>query len=98
MCWEVQSGIARSEVAWRGAAGSWATEGGYVGAVGGRYGWGRVAGCIRVAVGGIVVRGVVHDTLEEDHVVSGGGWGQLWRAAGNWGRLMAWARARWAAC
>ena len=69
-----------SEVAWRGAAGGWATEGGYVGAVGGRHGWGRVAGCIRVAVGGRVpevMRGVVHATLVEHCVVSGGGWGQL---------------------
>ena len=48
-----------------------------------------------------VMRGVVHATLVEHCVVSGGGWGQLWRGTGNWlgwGRLMAWARARWAAC
>ena len=62
-----------------------------------------MAGCDRVTVGGRVpevVRGVVHATLVEHCVVSGGGRGQLWRAAGNWlgwGRLMAGAREWWAA-
>ena len=51
-----------------------------------------------MAVGGRVpefVRGVVHNTLVDHCVVSGGDRGQLWRAVGNWlgwGRLLAWVR------
>ena len=68
--------------------------------MGGRYGWGNVTGCGRVADGGKmleVVRGAVQGIVVERCVVGGG---QLCRAAGNWlvwVRLMAWASARWAA-